>query len=90
MKFADYEWTPIEKVPAKPAPTEPTPNGAPVVVPPKPTLPTMKIVPKPISADELIKNLESYYAEMQKVPNWEELLAEENRKIGGDRTHDPF
>ena len=35
---------------------------------------------EPISAEELATNLNTYYAAMEKVPGWQELLAEENRK----------
>jgi hypothetical protein len=85
VKFSDFEWSPVAEMP-KPTqtPAEPeTHTVPPVVVPPAPAtpaLPRMKISPTPISAEELAKNLNGYYSELEKVPGWQELLAEENRK----------
>jgi hypothetical protein len=40
----------------------------------------MKIAAMPIGADEPVKNLNSYYSELEKVPGWQTLLAEHSRK----------
>ncbi len=75
-KYADYTWHEIEPMPAKPEPTV-QPTVAPE--PPTPTLPRMKISAQSISAEELIANMRQYTDELVKVPNWQELLAVENR-----------
>jgi hypothetical protein len=76
-RIQDFEWTPLEPVPAKLAPVKPELHSS---LPTPPSLPRMKISATPISAEELVKNLSDYYAQMERVPGWQELLAEENRK----------
>ncbi len=83
VKFSDFEWSPVAEIP-EPTQTPAKPTPPPVVVPPAPAtpaLPRMKISATPIGADELVKNLNSYYSELEKIPGWQTLLAEESRKI---------
>jgi len=84
MKFSDYEWTPVAEAPletlAKPARRSvpgPTPTVGPLPLA-TPKLPTMKIVPGPISAEELVKNLNAYWDAVTKIPDWQTLLDAEN------------
>jgi hypothetical protein len=72
VKFADYIWYPAAEAPVE---TPVVPAPAPL---PTPTLPKFKPSPTLISADELLKNLENHYAQMQKIPNWQALLEAEN------------
>ena len=81
IKPEDYIWERITETP-KPTPT-PTIQPAPPVPEPAPTPATPslpKFIPSrtPVSADELLKNLENYYSEVRKIPNWEVLLEAEN------------
>jgi hypothetical protein len=38
----------------------------------------MKISATPISAEQLLENLQNYYTAMEKIPNWQVLLEAEN------------
>jgi hypothetical protein len=74
----DFFWYPAEK-PAKSVPTAQSTQTVAPPVPATPTLPTMKIVPGPISLEELTKNLAAYCDAVTKIPNWQTLLDEKNR-----------
>jgi len=84
-KGEDYEWTRIEPLPAKPAPTiapatEPELHTVPTP-PVTPSLPRMVISSKPISYEELAGNLRRYADELVKVPDWQTLLEEKNQAV---------
>jgi hypothetical protein len=73
-EVSDYHWTAVEDTPTPEKthtvqPTEPT----------EPKLPTMKIVSGSISAEELVKNLNSYVEAVMSLPNWQEVLAEKSK-----------
>jgi hypothetical protein len=70
-KIEDYIWYPVEKTPGAIAPTEAEPPAKP--------LPTMKISPTPIGADEMLANLDSYISELTRRPNWQAELEEKNK-----------
>ncbi len=72
VKFADYIWYPVAEAPVE-TPVVPAPALLPTSA-----LPKFKPSPTPISGDELLKNLENHYAEMQKIPNCQVLLEAEN------------
>jgi hypothetical protein len=79
VKHSDYEWTAPMPEPEKLQIVQPPTQ--PVLEPTTPSLPRMRIVPGPISYEDLAANVREYDEALMKLPNWQELLAAKSREI---------